>query len=727
MSKDKTDQLTINEDYAKKFTYMKERQALEKAKLKYGNDFMDVEEDEESEDVSEDSEGELINDKVMTKFIETYIKLKDDNLAKEFLVDKNPVFKDDDFIDPGKNKKEKESKIFTVNDALINYAKSEQEDNIFSVDYEPKKVEKFDPDKDEFLKKIADENEEKSNNEDFIDDGFLKLKPDSDIIVINEEKKKENQVEEDFENLDIDKVLQKAKIKPKNLDTDLLKKIWGDDKNLDKNERFLRNYILSEAWLENEENKIHKHLLLIDKEDEEKDEVFDEYEFKYNHRFEEEGGANLTTYQRNITDSYRIKDDTRSQKRKQKELRKEEEKQKFNTELQMAKAIKKEDLKKKIDLIGKIAGTDKIKAIAEELENEFDADKFDEKMNEIFNQEYYEGKDKGEDIEQVIEEKSFDYKTNKDILNKSQLEKLAEIEEEGWKYDEENINDEENLIDEENLNDINDENEWFYCDECRNVIKENKIKYDCEKCEDYLLCKECFKAANHPHKMKKSKVPLGCKPPHDWKNIIDSNLENQNDDLICHNCSNEIINNYYFICHEESCKNLKFCKTCRGIGKSIHEHKLSKFVIPTEEDAIDPKEKLESMVESLYTPHTDHVIAKQIPTKFHYTKVEKDESGFTDEMLLFVDDRTLNKFIPLRKLAPYKEKYQINEWQKKKMLKELEKEVEKKKSDLYKQNKKTEETIARNTKLIGNKKKAPRLDDTLEEYKKKKRLETYGL
>jgi protein KRI1 len=724
MSKDKTDQLTINEDYAKKFTYMKERQALEKAKLKYGKDFMDVEEHEESEDVSEDSEGELINDKVMTKFIETYIKLKDDNLAKEFLVDKNPVFKDEDFSEIGKKKKEKESKIFTVNDALINYAKLEEEekDNIFSVGYEPKNLEIFDPDKDEFLKKIADDKEEKSDNQEgFIDDGFLKLKPDSNIIVVDE-KRKENQVEEDFENLDLEKALQKARIKPKNLDTDLLKQIWGDDKNLDKNERFLRNYILSEAWLENEENKIHKHLLLIDKEDEEKEEAFDEYEFKHNHRFEEEGGANLTTYQRNIADSYRIKDDTRSQKRKQREVRKEEEKNKFNTELQLAKAIKKDELKKKIDLIGKIAGTDKIKAIAEELENEFDADKFDEKMNQIFNQEYYEGVDKGEDLNQVIEEKSFDYKTDKDILNKDQLMKLAEIEEEGWKYDDENFNNVEG-------EDFQDEfeNEWFYCDECKNVIKENKIKYDCEKCEDYLLCKDCFKATNHPHKMKKSKVPLGCKPPEDWKNLIEYNLENKSEDLVCVHCSNEIINNYYFICSEESCKNLKFCKTCRGIGKSIHEHKLSKYIIPTEEDIIDPKEKLQSMVESLYTPHTDHIIAKQIPTKFHYTKVEKDESGFTDEMLLFLDDRTLNKFIPLRKLAPYKEKYNLNEWQKKKMLKELEKEVERKRTELFKQNKKTEETIARNTKLIGNKKKATKSDDTLEDYKKKKRLETYGL
>ncbi len=711
MSKGNPDALTINEDYAKKFTYNKKREALEKAKQKFGKDFEHYEE-EESDDQSEDSEGQLINEKVMTKFIETYIKLKDDNLAKQFLVNKNPVFNDEDFDEVTVRKKKQEEKIkYSVNDALMDY---KGEDNIYSVEYETKNEEKFDPHKDEFLKQIGDEAEEKEEG-DFIDEGFLKVKPHSDILTVDEAAdKKEPMVEEDLENLDLDKVLGKAKIKPKNLDTDLLKQIWGDDKKLDKNERFLRNYILSEAWLENEENKVHKKLLLIDKEDEEKDEAFDEYEFTYNHRFEEEGGANLTSYQRNIADSFRAKDDSRIQKRKEREVRKEEEKEKFRTELQMAKAIKKEEIKKKIEAIEKIAGTDKIKEIVAELENEFDAEKFDEKMNQIFNEEYYGVKDKEEDIKNVIEEKTCDYKTSID----EDLEELENLEKD----------EEENYAEENDFDINNTENEWFYCDECKKAIKENKIKYDCEKCEDYVICKECFKAVNHVHKMKKSKVPIGCKPPEDWQDLIAANPLEAEDKLTCNNCSEEIINNYYFTCSEESCEHLKFCKTCRGIGKSIHEHKLTKFILPTEEETIDPKERLESIVESLYTPHTDHVIAKQIPTKFHYTKVDKDDSGLTDEMLLFLDDRILNKFVTLRKLAPYKEKLLLNDWQKKKMLKELEREVERKKTEIFKQKKQTEATIARNTKLLNNKRKpSSKADDSVQDYKKKKRLETYGL
>ena len=54
------------------------------------------------------------------------------------------------------------------------------------------------------------------------------------------------------------------------------------------------------------------------------------------------------------------------------------------------------------------------------------------------------------------------------------------------------------------------DNEWFFCDECKTPIKENKIIYECNKC-DLIICKPCFKSITHSHKMKKNKVPIGCK------------------------------------------------------------------------------------------------------------------------------------------------------------------------------------------------------------------------
>ena len=739
----KGDVLKINQDFAQKFTYMKKREAIEKGKAKYGKDYVHQEEKEsESDNESEDSEAGMINEKVMTKFIETYIKLKDGNLAKEFLVNKDPVFNDEDFVN--ENKKKKADKIqFSVNDALMEYTGQdiveEGEDNIYSVGYETKKIVKEDKEKTEFLKKLDEDEVEEGNNPsneeegDFIDDGFLKVKPNSSIVVYEDtnDDKKEEKVEEDFENLGLDQVMAKARIKPKGLNTDLLGQIWGDDKNLDKNEKFLRNYILSEAWLENEEHKINKKLVLVDREDEDKDEQFDEYEFKYNHRFEEEGGANITTYQRNIPDSYRIKDDSRSQKRKDREIRKEEETKKIRTELQKANDVKKEEIKKKMQLIEKVAGTDRIKEIIDELEDEFDPVKFDEKMNKIFNAEYYENKDREEDLKDCIEEKGIDYKSK---IPNDEEEVEGEVEDNyngdyNEQYDEGNYG--------EDGEELPREQEWFYCDECKKVIKENKIKYECEKCDDYILCRDCYKSVNHSHKMKKDKVPMGFKAPENWKDIIENVTKEENADeanLNCTNCTSEIITSYYFKCSEEECSSVKICKTCRGIGKSIHEHKLTKFIIeeePVEEEVVTPKDKMNLMLDNVYNAFTDTLIAKEIATKFHYTKVDKDDLGITDEMLIYLDDKTLNKFIPLKRLAPYREKNTMNDWQKKKMLSELTKEVDRRKLEIARTKQITDDNIERNTKMLSNKRKpvksGRKKDEAVEDYKKKKRLETYGI
>ena len=125
----------------------------------------------------------------------------------------------------------------------------------------------------------------------------------------------------------------------------------------------------------------------------------------------------------------------------------------------------------------KIAGTEKIGELLEEFENkDFNMDEFDQKMNEIFDKEYYNEKLNEDEL---------------DTLNARQ-EKHLELEE--------NENNEEN---EDNNEDNNESQLWFYCDECKKALKEGKIKYECKTCEDYTLCKKCFKKKGHEHQMKK--------------------------------------------------------------------------------------------------------------------------------------------------------------------------------------------------------------------------------
>lgn len=686
------DNLTINEEYARKFQQHKEKQLKQKLKgwerkdyEKERNATCDKENEYESSDnESEDSEAELVNEKVKSKFLEVLLKLKDDSMTQSLKKLDKPIFDDSDFHDK-RQKTKKEGKVgFSITDALIVDGQEEDEGNedVYDVTYVPKEKQKDDKEKKEFIQKLEEDDEEDDDEGGF---SFLKKKERETEIPEMDQKTNEEPKEQAIESLTLDEALKKSKIKTKDINLDLLQNIWGEEKIQDKNERFLRNYILSEAWLDNDENRINKKLLLIDKEDEEKDELYDNFEHAYNHRFEEEGGANITTYQRQLDDTFRVKDESRAKKRKEREKRKEEEKEKLKKEIRKEKEARVEEVMKKIS---KISAKDKLERLAQEMEgdSDFDMDKFDQKMNEIFDE---------------------------DDIGKNEEN-----------YEDEMKDEEENFYPE------NDEDEqlWFYCDSCRKVIKENKIKYDCATCEDFTLCKSCFKGTQHPHKMKKDKVPVGCTPPENWKEILDQvNTKESSNELICTNCNSEIVNLHYFIC--EICTDVIICKTCRGIGKSVHpDHKLKRVKIETEgeETELKPEEKIKSILDSKLNTVVDDFIGKDIPSKFHYTKVEKDQHGLTNEMLLYLDDHVLQKFLPLKKLAPYNKDYTLNEKKREAMLRQFERMVEKKKRELFQLEETDKEIKEKNKetmKLLN--KKVNREDYT--DFKKKKRLETYGI
>ena len=131
--------------------------------------------------------------------------------------------------------------------------------------------------------------------------------------------------------------------------------------------------------------------------------------------------------------------------------------------------------------------------------------------------------------------------------------------------------------------------------------------------------------------------------------------------------------------------------------------------------------------------NVDDVIDGNIKTKFHYTKVAKDDNDLTNEMLVLLDDKVLNKYIPVKKIAPYSD-FKLPDYKKKSMLKHLEKLVEKKKSEMAEEFKKKKTTEQENEKILGNKtkrnkdeSKSKNLGLNKSEFKKKKRLETYGI
>ena len=118
------------------------------------------------------------------------------------------------------------------------------------------------------------------------DGGFILKKAKEE-----ESEEEAESIPEDIENLKPEKVLKVAQKKAKKelkmeTDTDLLKRFYGDETKLDSTDKFLRNYILLQCWKDNG-TKTSKVQEQIDREDEERDAEMEDYEQKYNFRFEE--------------------------------------------------------------------------------------------------------------------------------------------------------------------------------------------------------------------------------------------------------------------------------------------------------------------------------------------------------------------------------------------------------------------------------------------------------
>ena len=67
--------------------------------------------------------------------------------------------------------------------------------------------------------------------------------------------------------------------------------------------------------------------------------------------------------------------------------------------------------------------------------------------------------------------------------------------------------------------------------------------------------------------------------------------------------------------------------------------------------------KIDNLLDEKFEVAVDSLIAGKIPTKFHYSKVssQEDNNELTDDMLFYLDDKTLNKYLPFKALAPYRD------------------------------------------------------------------------
>lgn len=185
-----------------------------------------------------------------------------------------------------------------------------------------------------------------------------------------------------------------------------INEIWAN-KRLTKDEKFLRDYILSNGYADKDDEEIPTYDEIVGDSDEDFEEKQLEFEHKYNFRFEDPDQEFIKRYPRTIENSVRKVDSRRKEKRAERQERKELEKKEKFQEIEMLKELKRKEIEEKLSQLKAVTGADELNVDEIDLDGDFDPDEHDRKMQAIFNNEYYavdEGDEKPEapsDIEDL--------------------------------------------------------------------------------------------------------------------------------------------------------------------------------------------------------------------------------------------------------------------------------------------------------------------------------------
>ncbi|KAH8239965.1 hypothetical protein KR032_009850 [Drosophila birchii] len=402
-------QLTTNQDYAKTYNNLRKKELLQK----YKDRGLDVSESEFDSD-SESSEEDEVDPKFDQDFFKTLssLKSKDPRIYdKETRFFNESSSDEDDKEGESSPKKKKKPKPVTLKDyerkvILEHNGKFESSDD----DQQEKEEEEYEraqsPTAVEEERRLKDEFRNVMNQEDDGEDEEF-----GGIFKKRSKTKEQTEAEEaDFakwlagqqENIE---ETDKKQLEP-------LKQYWTSSK-LTQGESFLRDYILNKGYAKTDESAIPTYDEIVGEtaplsEDEQELEKQAEFEHKYNFRFEEPDAEFIKRYPRTVEQSVRRTDDKRKEKRKEMKERKEQEKQQKMKELDLIKDMKRKEIEEKIRKLKAVTGNDELGFRDDELEEDFDPAAHDRRMQELFDDEYYnvdEGEEKPEcpsDIDELV-------------------------------------------------------------------------------------------------------------------------------------------------------------------------------------------------------------------------------------------------------------------------------------------------------------------------------------
>ncbi|BGP21708.1 KRR1 interacting protein 1 [Rhodotorula toruloides] len=398
----------VNEQFAEKYEQKKRGEELSKLQDKYGKDYQLPEHDDESTDYSTDDEAaELVTPEVDAAILRTLAKIR---------------ARDPSVYEQGREVFEEEERQTAAarSNASSSRAKSSSSKPVLLKDFQRARL-LANPEGDDSLDtpsslaqptpaeearllqqetKAAFLGTDADDSDDEDEDGFLRKREKGEDERVKEEKEYEKFLETT--------VGKKA-----------VKEALGEE------DAFLRDYILNRGWIDRE-NESHipsydeivgdddgddkpkkkrktksalldedGHILdpsLHDDVDDEFEEKAEEFEHRYNFRFEENGAADIVTHSRSVGATSVRKPTTavsaRARAREAAKERKEQEKLQRKEELNRLKALRRKEIEGKLQQLVEAAG-EGTKGLEEiDLDGEWDEAKHDEAMRKVYGDDY---------------------------------------------------------------------------------------------------------------------------------------------------------------------------------------------------------------------------------------------------------------------------------------------------------------------------------------------------